>query len=51
MNKTANSILRGLEQSIRYAKDRVPKRTYRLHVPAHIHIGVKAIRRSKREPK
>lgn len=43
MSKAADSIRRGLEEAVRYAKGRASKRAYRVHVPAH--VDVKAIRR------
>lgn len=43
MSKGAESIRRGLEQAVRYAKGRASKKAYRVHVPAH--VDVKAIRR------
>ena len=43
MNRTADSIRKGLEQAVRYAKGRASRKAYRVHVPAH--VDVKAIRR------
>ncbi|MBM3778604.1 MAG: helix-turn-helix domain-containing protein [Acidimicrobiia bacterium] len=42
MSRTADSIRRGLEQAIRYAKAERQPRGYRVHVPEH--VNVKAIR-------
>lgn len=42
MSKAADSIRRGLEQAIRYAKAERPLRGYRVHIPEH--VNVKAIR-------
>lgn len=42
MSKVANSIRRGLQEAVAYAKGRADTRTYRVHVPAA--IDVKAIR-------
>ena len=42
MTNAADSIRKGLNEAIRYARGRGPKSTYRLHVPAH--VDVKAIR-------
>jgi putative transcriptional regulator len=42
MSKAAESIRKGLEESIRYAKGRAAKRAFRAHVPQR--IDVKAIR-------
>ncbi len=41
MTKAANSIKKGLEQAVAYAKGE-RRRLYRVHVPAH--VDVKAIR-------
>jgi putative transcriptional regulator len=43
MTKPAVSIRKGLEQAVRYARGRVSRKAYRVHVPAH--VDVKAIRR------
>jgi putative transcriptional regulator len=42
MSKVANSIRKGLEEAVDYAKGRASKKGYRVHVPAH--VDVKAIR-------
>ena len=42
MSKAANSIRKGLEEAVAYAKRRGPKKGYRVHVPEH--VDVKAIR-------
>jgi putative transcriptional regulator len=42
MSSAANSIRKGLEEAVAYAKSRAPKKNYRVHVPAH--VDVKAIR-------
>jgi putative transcriptional regulator len=42
MSKAANSIRKGLEQAVRYAKGEGSKGDYRAHVPAR--VDVKAIR-------
>ena len=42
MSKAANSIRKGLEEAVVYAKGRGAKKGYRVHVPKH--IDVKAIR-------
>jgi DNA-binding transcriptional regulator YiaG len=42
MSKAANSIRKGLEEAVAYAKGRGAKKGYRLHVPEH--VDVKAIR-------
>jgi putative transcriptional regulator len=42
MSKAADSIRKGLEQAVRYARRRTPRSTYRVHVPEH--VDVKAIR-------
>jgi len=43
MSKTvANSIRRGLEEAVAFAKDRADKRAYRVHVPQQ--IDIRAIR-------
>ena len=42
MSKAANSIRKGLEEAVAYAKGRRVKKGYRVHVPAH--VDVKAIR-------
>jgi putative transcriptional regulator len=42
MTRAADSIRRGLEQAIRYARTERPPRGYRVHIPEH--IDVKAIR-------
>lgn len=42
MSKAADSIRKGLNEAIRYAKGRAPKAGYRVHVPAN--VDVKAIR-------
>ena len=42
MNKAANSIRKGLEEAVEYAKGRTSKKDYRVHVPEH--VDVKAIR-------
>ena len=43
MSKAANSIRKGLEEAVAYAKGRgVAKKGYRVHVPEH--VDVKAIR-------
>ena len=43
MSGAANSIRRGLEQAVRYAKGKAKRSEYGVHVPAH--IDVKAIRK------
>ncbi len=43
MSKAAVSIGKGLEQAVRYAKGRASRKTYRVHIPAH--VDVKAIRK------
>jgi putative transcriptional regulator len=43
MSRAAVSIRKGLEQAVRYAKGRAPRKAYPVHVPAH--VDVKAIRR------
>jgi putative transcriptional regulator len=43
MSRAADSIRKGLEQAIAYAKNGASKKTYRVHIPAH--IDVRAIRR------
>ena len=42
MSKAANSIRKGLEEAVAYAKGPGAKKGYRAHVPAH--VDVKAIR-------
>ena len=42
MSTAADSIRKGLNEAIRYAKGRSPKSAYRVHVPAN--VDVKAIR-------
>lgn len=42
MNKAANSIRKGLEEALAYAKGRGAKKGYRVHLPEH--VDVKAIR-------
>ncbi len=42
MSRAADSIRRGLEQAVRYAKGEASKNAYRVHVPEH--VDVKAIR-------
>lgn len=42
MSKAADSIRKGLEQALRYAKGKAPKNSYRVHVPEQ--VDVKAIR-------
>lgn len=42
MSKAADSIRKGLEQALRYAKGKAPKHSYRVHVPEQ--VDVKAIR-------
>ena len=42
MSKAVESIRKGLEQAVRYAKGDAAKSAYLVHVPAH--IDVKAIR-------
>jgi putative transcriptional regulator len=42
MSKAGDSIRKGLEQAVAYAKGRASKKGYRVHVPAHVHV--KAIR-------
>jgi putative transcriptional regulator len=42
MSKVANSIRRGLDEALAYAKGEVDERRYRVHVPAR--IDVRAIR-------
>lgn len=42
MSKAGDSIRKGLEQAVAYAKGRTAKKGYRVHVPAH--VNVKAIR-------
>ncbi len=42
MSKAGDSIRRGLEQAVTYAKGRASKKGYRVRVPAH--VDVKAIR-------
>jgi putative transcriptional regulator len=42
MTKAANSIRKGLEEAVAYAKGRGVKKGYRVHVP--VHVDVKAIR-------
>jgi putative transcriptional regulator len=42
MSKAANSIRKGLDEAIEYAKGGTSKRAYRVHVPEH--VDVKAIR-------
>jgi putative transcriptional regulator len=43
MSRAADSIRKGLEEAVRYAKRRASRNTYRVHVPRH--VDVKAIRR------
>lgn len=43
MTNAGDSIRRGLEQAVAYAKRRAAKKAYRVHVPTH--VDVKAIRR------
>jgi putative transcriptional regulator len=42
MSKAADSIRKGLEQAVAYAKGDTSPRAYRVHVPAH--VDAKAIR-------
>lgn len=42
MSKVADSILRGLEQAVAYAKGEADESLYRVHIPAQ--IDVRAIR-------
>jgi len=42
MKKAAESIRRGLEQAVTYAKGGAPRSAHRVHVPTH--VDVKAIR-------
>ena len=42
MSKVANSIRRGLEQAVAYAKGQADESRYRVHIPAR--IDVRAIR-------
>ena len=42
MSKAADSVRKGLNEAIRYAKGRAPKAEYRVHVPSN--VDVKAIR-------
>jgi putative transcriptional regulator len=42
MSKAAASIRKGLEQAVRYAKGRAPRKVYRVHVPSR--VDVRAIR-------
>lgn len=42
MSRAGDSIRKGLEQAVAYAKGRVSKKSYRVHVPKH--VDVKAIR-------
>lgn len=42
MSRPGDSIRKGLEQAVAYAKGRASKKGYRVHVPAH--VDVKAIR-------
>jgi putative transcriptional regulator len=42
MSKATNSIRKGLEDAVTYAKGRASKKDYRVHVPEH--VDVKAIR-------
>lgn len=42
MSKAGDSIRKGLEQAVVYAKGRGSRKGYRVHVPAH--VDVKAIR-------
>ena len=42
MSNAANSIRKGLEEAVAYAKGRGAKKGYRVHVPEH--VDVKAIR-------
>lgn len=43
MTRPADSIRKGMEQAVRYAKGRASRKAYRVHVPAH--VDVRAIRR------
>ena len=42
MSKAANSIRKGLEEAVEYAKGGTSRKDYRVHVPEH--VDVKAIR-------
>lgn len=42
MSNAANSIRKGLDEALAYAKGRASKKAYRVHVPEH--VDVKAIR-------
>ena len=42
MSEAANSIRKGLEEAVAYAKGHASKKAYRVHVPEH--VDVKAIR-------
>ncbi len=42
MSRAANSIRKGLEEAVGYAKGQASKKAYRVHVPEH--VDVKAIR-------
>jgi putative transcriptional regulator len=42
MSEAADSIRKGLEQAVAYAKSNTSSRAYRVHVPAH--VDAKAIR-------
>jgi putative transcriptional regulator len=43
MSKAANSIRQGLEEALAYAKGRVSKKTYRVHVPKRVDVkGIRA---------
>ena len=42
MSRAADSIRKGLEQAVAYAKGDISPRAYRVHVPAH--VDAKAIR-------
>jgi len=42
MSKAADSVRKGLEQAVAYAKGNTQPRAYRVHVPAH--VDAKAIR-------
>jgi putative transcriptional regulator len=46
MSKAAESIRKGLEEAVAYAKGRSSRKTYRVHVPEH--VDVKAIRKKLR---
>lgn len=42
MTKAADSIRKGVEEAVAYAKGRAPRKAYRVHIPEH--IDVRAIR-------